>query len=619
VNNASDSFDEKSELMLGKADRDLTNMSAADIQALVHELQACNMELKLRNERLKNSQQEFLASRNYYLHIFNSSPIAYLTLNADGVIQKANLAAGRLLGIGVDGLLNKKFDQFITAIDQGSYYFFIRDILANHRDKVIKLKVNCLNDKIIFHDCQQLKYCDCSPEACIHNDNFIYAECHGLYSVTEEGGGVICLSIFNITETAKRHEVIACLNERLEQKVFQQTNALTDINEELTKKIVQLKSYKRQIIEREEKLNSIFNAAVEGIITIYISGAIVSMNKAVENIFGYSQEELIGCNINKLIPLSRPKYRVPYQNNVLGVGFSSMIGKIKEVTGVRKDNSTVPLDISIAKFSIDGTSYLTCIVRDVSLRKLQEQRDQEHLDELAYVTRLGLMGEMASGIAHEVNQPLTAITSYSQVCLNLMQSDNYDPVMLRDILHKTNQQALKAGHIIHRMRDFVKGKKLQRSTIDINDLIYDAVGLCESYLKQNSVQLGLQLKKRLPPICADSIQIEQVILNLIRNSIDALSSLPRLMSRSLSIQTAINCDNDIEIRIKDNGPGIDVAEQKKILTPFFTTKSDGMGMGLSICRSIIEAHDGALRFNSQPGKGTTFYFTLPMRRKADVF
>lgn len=619
MNNASDNFGQKAGLTLSRVDVDVTSISTADIQAIFHELQDYNIELKLQNESLKSSQQELLASQNYYQRIFNSSPIACLTLNSTGIIQETNQAAVRLLGAGINEILNKKFDQFVAATDQGSYCFFIRDILANRSDKVIKLKIDCCNNNIIWHECQGVKYCDCSPQTCIQNDSFIYAECHGSHSVADGGEAIICLSIFNITETAKTHGIIACLNERLEQKVFQQTRALTEINEELTKKIGQLKSYKHQILEREEKLKSIFNAAVEGIITIYISGSIVSINKSVESIFGYSQDELINCNISKLIPLSGKKYKAPYHNNMLGIGFSSMIGKIKEVTGVRKDNSTVPLDISMAQFSIDGISYLTCIVRDVSARKLQEQRDQEHLDELAYVTRLGLMGEMASGIAHEVNQPLTAITSYSQVCLNLLQQDNYDQALLRDILYKTNQQALKAGHIIHRMRDFVKGKKLQRSTIDINDLIYDAVGLCESHIKQNSVVMRLQLKKRLPPICADSIQIEQVILNLIRNAVDALSSLPRLMARSLSIQTAINCDNYIEIRVKDSGPGIDVAEQKKILTPFYTTKSDGMGMGLSICRSIVEAHEGVLRFNSQPGKGTTFYFTLPMRRKTDGF
>lgn len=619
MNNSTDDFCDKSELILDESGINIKGMSDEDLQNSFYELRTRQLALKLQAEDLVNSQQEMPLSRDYCLQFFDSSPIAFLVLNDDGIIKKANLSAERLLGVGSDELLNKKFDQYVAAVDQGSYNFFIRDILASRGSKAIKLRCNCLsnNNKIAWHDCQGFRYCDCLPEACLHNDCFVYVECQSAYSMTKEGDALIYTSLVDITESSKVHETFSCLNERLEKKVYQQTKALADINGELTNKIVQLKSYKRRILEREEKLNSIFNAAVEGIITIYLSGEIVSVNNAVENIFGYSKEELINCNINRLIPMSSQKYQVPYQNNVLGIGFSSMLGKIKEVNGVRKDNTIVPLDISIAKFSIDGTSYLTCIVRDVTARKIQEQRDQEHLDELAYVTRLGLLGEMASGIAHEVNQPLTAIASYSQVCLNLMKTGNYDQAMLLEILQKTSQQALKAGHIIHRMRDFVKSKKIQRSFINVNDLIYDAVGLCESYLKQNSVTIKLQLKKKIPAIHIDSIQIEQVVLNLIRNSVDALTALPQLMPRSLSIQTTLNRDSNIEIRVKDNGPGIDVAEQKNILTPFYTTKSEGMGMGLSICRSIVEAHDGVLRFNSQPKKGTTFYFTLPIRRMAN--
>ncbi|MGZ8903902.1 MAG: two-component system sensor histidine kinase NtrB, partial [Methylobacter sp.] len=379
----------------------------------------------------------------------------------------------------------------------------------------------------------------------------------------------------------------------------------------------QLKIYKQQIIEREAKLNAIFNAAVEGIITIDLSGKIVSVNNAVEVIFGYSTEDLVGFNITKLLPLEQHKKHAQYLKNVPPTGLSSVIGNFREVTGVRKDGSVVPLDISIAQFSIEGTSYLTSIVRDVTARKLREQREQQHLSELAHVTRLGLMGEMASGIAHEINQPLTAIVNYTQVCLNFIQNKNFDPEQLSNILLKTNQQALKAGQLIHRMRDFVKSKKIHHSSIEINNLIQDAIGLCESYLKQQGIALRLDLATDLPIVFVDSIQIEQVVLNLIRNSVDALANLPQLIPRIISIQTSMNRDSNIEIRIKDNGPGINAAEQQKILTPFYSTKSDGMGMGLAICRSIIEAHEGLLRFNSQVEKGTTFYFTLPVRRQTN--
>jgi PAS domain S-box-containing protein len=361
----------------------------------------------------------------------------------------------------------------------------------------------------------------------------------------------------------------------------------------------------------EAKLNSIFNASVEGIITIDMSDTIVSVNAAVETIFGYKPEELIGCSINKLMPSSLKEMDDGSLTSAI-----KGVGQIQEIDGIRKDDSVVPLDLSIAEYSIGNAHYFTYIVRDVSLRKYREQQDKEHLDQLAHVTRLGLMGEMASGIAHEVNQPLTAISSYAQVSLNLINSENPDLVQLTEILDKTRQQALRAGRIIHRMREFVKSHSKHRSTADINTLIYDAVNLCIAELKHNDIKLSFELKNHLPPIYVDHIQIEQVIINLIRNSVDALHNLPAKQERHLTIQSQLTLNNGIKVNVKDNGPGIDEDQRQKILMPFYTTKTDGMGMGLSISRSIIEAHEGTLHFNSKPGKGSTFYFTLPIRRNS---
>jgi C4-dicarboxylate-specific signal transduction histidine kinase len=277
----------------------------------------------------------------------------------------------------------------------------------------------------------------------------------------------------------------------------------------------------------------------------------------------------------------------------------------------------VSLDLSIAEYSIENAHYFTYIVRDVSLRKQREQQDKEHLDQLAHVTRLGLMGEMASGIAHEVNQPLSAISSYAQVSINIINTENPDLVKLTEILYKTQQQALRAGRIIHRMREFVKSQSKHRSTADINALIHDAVSLCSAELKHNDIKLTFQLESNLPPIYVDHIHIEQIIINLIRNSADALKSLPAKQQRCLTIYSRLILKDAIQVGVKDNGPGLDEEQQQKILTPFYTTKTDGMGMGLSISRSLIEAHEGTLRFNSKAGKGSTFYFSLPVERKSN--
>ncbi|MGZ4982335.1 MAG: PAS domain-containing sensor histidine kinase, partial [Methylobacter sp.] len=348
---------------------------------------------------------------------------------------------------------------------------------------------------------------------------------------------------------------------------------------------------------------------------INVSNIIVSANAAVEAIFGYKPEELVGCSIIKLMPLS-PKDI--HNSNFLHK--EKTPGQIQEIEGRHKNGSVVPLDLSVAEFSIDNEHYFTHIVRDVSLRKHREQQDKEHLDELAHVTRLGLMGEMASGIAHEVNQPLSAISSYTQVSLNLIDSEHPDLARLTEILHKTQQQALRAGRIIHRMREFVKSHSKHRSAADINALIHDTVGLCIADLKQNGIRLAFELGHNLPPVYVDHVQIEQVLINLLRNSIDALKNLPPKQQRQVSIQSRLTVNNDnIQVRVKDNGAGLDKDQQQKVLTPFYTTKADGMGMGLSISRSLIEAHDGTLHFNSQPGKGATFYFTIPIRRKSDEY
>jgi len=358
----------------------------------------------------------------------------------------------------------------------------------------------------------------------------------------------------------------------------------------------------------EGKLNSIFNASVEGIITFDTSGIIVSANAAVETIFGYQPEELIGYSINKLLPSS------PSSSSLHA---AERVGQIQEIEGLHKNGSVVPLDLSKAEFVIGTAHYFTYIVRDVSLRKYQEQQDKEHLDELAHVTRLGLMGEMASGIAHEVNQPLSAIASYAQVSLNLINAEDPDLVKLAETLDKTQQQALRAGRIIHRMREFVKSHAKHRSTADINALIRNAVDLCLSELKQSNIRLTFDLENNLPRVFVDQIQIEQVILNLIRNSVDVLKDLPATQQRQIRIRSELTLNNKIQVMVKDNGPGLDEEQQKKILMPFYTTKAEGMGMGLSISHSLIEAHEGTLYFNSKPRKGSTFYFALPIRKKAD--
>lgn len=365
-------------------------------------------------------------------------------------------------------------------------------------------------------------------------------------------------------------------------------------------------------IQTEAKLNSIFNAAVDGIITYDVSKTIVSANAAVETIFGYQPTELTGCNFLELVP-SFPKTMLDCCCSAVA---EKPIAQILEIEGMHKNGAIIPLEISRAAYSIDEECFFTAIIRDVSLRKQRAKLDKQHLDELAHVTRLGLMGEMASGIAHEVNQPLTAIASYVQAGINFIQSGKADEYKLLEILVKAQQQALRAGQIIHRMREFIQHKPKKRSTLFINSLIQECINICMPDIRQNGIEINHKLDLDLPAVHSDHIQIEQVLINLIRNAIEAMQCLPADRPRNLSIHAGLSGDREILVRVKDNGKGIEPEQQPRIMMPFFTTKAEGMGMGLSISRSLVEAHGGSLFFNSKPGKGSSFYFTLPVQCQA---
>jgi PAS domain S-box-containing protein len=583
-----DSIQNKVESLLHNADIGLLQLPDKAIQKMIFELQAYQTQLEQQNKALNHAHLELRASRDRYAKLYNLSPVGYITLNDEGYIQEINQAATRLLKPSENSLINQKLEDLVHPSDLDNYHFFFRRLTSGDNEHIFEMRLK-------------------NPSG-----GWLYTECIGKTTYNDPGILEICLSINNITDRKNAEQAIAELNDQLAEKVLQQTSDLSESNLNLQKRIAELNDFKHQLLERETKLNSIFNASLEGIITIDMSGVIVSVNSAVETLFGYSEEEIIGENIAKLIPLAQKKQHAQFLKKYFPTHLSDLIGTVREVEWQRKDHSLIPLDLSIAEFSIDGVSYFTGIVRDVSQRKQQEQQNKEHLEELAHVTRLGLMGEMASGIAHEVNQPLTAITGYTDACLRHLQTENPDLKKLGQILQKTNEQALKAGQIIHRMRDFVKTKKFHRSTADINALVFDATSLCAADFKQNNIVLKYELEDSLPPVYVDYVQIEQVILNLIRNSIDAMKFLPQRTRRVLTIRTNLYEQETIIAQIKDNGPGIEQSEQEKILMPFYTTKTSGMGMGLSISRSIIEAHGGVLHFNSKAGKGTTFYFTLPL-------
>ena len=459
-----DNIRKQADAMLGKSATDLARMSSTDIEKLLFEFQIHQIELELQNEELQKAHLELSESRDDLARLYNLSPVAYLTLNRQGIVKKANMAAAQLLGCSTEMLVNKKLGKFIHSSDQDNYYFFLHDLVTEKNNQFLNVKLATKKSPAIHSDCHGFPLFGCSRSFCSYNNQFTYVELRGGTVTSNSTNDVqICLAIQDITEYKHTQETISCLNEKLEQKIVEQTSALIETNRDLTSKIEELKQSKHQLWERETKLNAIFNASIEGIITIDSSGFILSVNTAVTTIFGYSEEELIGCPFNKLMMPSQRKKQGLDLKSYLQAKAPGVIGQIREVEGMHKNGSVIPVDMTLVEFSIDGVNYFTGIVRDVSLRKQQEQQEKDHLEELAHVSRLCLIGEMGSGIAHEVNQPLTAIANYTQACLRFIGVENPDLEQLGEILFKIHQQALKAGQIIHRMKDFVSARKIFRS------------------------------------------------------------------------------------------------------------------------------------------------------------
>ena len=234
---------------------------------------------------------------------------------------------------------------------------------------------------------------------------------------------------------------------------------------------------------------------------------------------------------------------------------------------------------------------------------------QQQQIELAHMARLSLAGEMATGLAHELNQPLTAIAAYVHVCLQILHSERLSTDELVELLNKVTSQSVRAGEIIRRLRAFVRKMETQREAADINELIHDALRFAEIEARQQGVRLRVDLVDSLPPVLVDYIQIQQVVLNLVRNGIEALETVDS-QRRSVTVRTALADNDTIKVSVSDTGPPLSEDVMGKLFEPFFTTKATGMGLGLSISRSIVEAHGGRLWATSNHNEGNTFHFNL---------
>jgi two-component system sensor kinase FixL len=361
-------------------------------------------------------------------------------------------------------------------------------------------------------------------------------------------------------------------------------------------------------LEDSEGLRTaILNTVPDGVLTIDARGRVGSINPAVEQLFSRPSHQLIGRDISELVEGADDLVR----HLALGVPSSAPGAGGRELEARRRDGSKFPVEISAARFDLLGAGHYAVIIRDITSRLEGEARHRRHESELAHISRVSLAGEMAAGLAHELSQPLTAISAYARGCLRLLRASVPEPALLHQGMAEVVAQAERAADVLDRLREFVRGGEFHRASTALAPLIAAAVGLIRAEAMRQAVEIETRIDPGLPAVLVDRIQIEQVLLNLLRNAVEAMEETSA-GNRSIVIEARRKSRHAVEVSVADSGPGVADEVIDTIFAPFVTTKPRGMGMGLSISCSIIESHGGSLRMMCSVPCGTLFCFDLPI-------
>ena len=414
-------------------------------------------------------------------------------------------------------------------------------------------------------------------------------------------------SIHYAIERERVEEALRRAYDELELKVEERTQSLKQVNTQLQLEIEQHRRTAQELRIAHEFSRAILDTVDALIIVLDAAGKIVEVNRMFEFRTGYGNAELVGCSVDGITAATDgDDNQHDLFQQILGV---TAAGQFENVL-LAKDGVRYTLKwSSTALYDVHGAvEYVILTGMDITEQRHLESLDRRRLHQLAHASRVSTMGEMATEIAHELNQPLAAIASYSNSCLRLLEDPQTNAEDLRQALRSVEQQALRSGQIIKHIRSFTRKEPASLAAVNLSKLVRDIIDLIRVEARWHDVKLQLNLQDNLPMVRVDTILVEQVLLNLVRNAIDAMSGMPK-SNRMLEITTEAMGKN-ITVIVDDTGPGID--ENIDVFEAFFTTKPEGIGMGLAISQSIVVSFGGKIWYERNSRSGARFCFALPV-------
>ena len=362
------------------------------------------------------------------------------------------------------------------------------------------------------------------------------------------------------------------------------------------------------IVVRSGFVRSLMDTIAQALVIADAKGNVLAVNKTAVDWFGYSESEMLDGNVRMLMPSPDRERHDSYIARHLETGENRMIGIGRYVTALDKGGRAFPIDLTVGEAVLEGSHFFLAVMRDASGEEARRRALDELREEVAQSFRINAMGLLASAIAHEVNQPLAAIRNYVETVAELSQrATPIQPAQLREAMEACSQETERAGQIIHRLRQFMSRGEAELDRHSLQDLLNDGLALALPDGQHEGVTVTVELDPAADSVLADGVQVEQVIFNLVRNAMQAMSSTPEALIKI----TSKALETMVEIIVEDSGPGVDAEFEEQLFLPFNSTKDDGLGVGLSISRAIIEAHGGQIWLTRSGLGGAAFHFTVP--------